>query len=227
MSPCVMPSVECRSVSAGSVSSRYPSATSTPGTIAASAVASSRSERRLPVMNSATTVSSPVAGSRSTRAGRAKRSSSNIESRATRALMSASNAASSGWRCTRSSISPVSRSKERDLRPRPSMWPEDEIEEDERSDADADIAGTRTTLQPAHHLTGFVPSAGEPVFRVFQRVRAICVWMCAVGSDQIVTIDPNPVIERHSRARQAQTGSFVGRPVTICATWRVRDGEMR
>ena len=44
------------------------------------------------------------------------------------------------------------------------MWPVDEIEEDERSVADADIAGTRTTLQPAHHLTDFVPGARPGVF---------------------------------------------------------------
>jgi hypothetical protein len=48
------------------------------------------------------------------------------------------------------------------------MWPEDEIDEDERSDADADIAGTRTTLQPAHHALVFVPAAHARFFRVFQ-----------------------------------------------------------
>ena len=167
-------------------------------------------------MNSARTVSSPVAGSRSTRSGRANRSSSNVARRATRSRMSDSNAASSGCTWTRSSIAPVSRSNDRDLRPRPSMWPVDEIE-DERSGADADIAGTRTTLQPAHHATGFVPGARSGLFRMFQGVCARRPAAAAGGSDQNVTIDPNPVIERQSRARRRASGPSIGRSVTICA----------
>ena len=41
------------------------------------------------------------------------------------------------------------------------MWPLEEIDECEESVADADIAGTRTTLQPAHHMTNFVPRERE------------------------------------------------------------------
>jgi hypothetical protein len=49
------------------------------------------------------------------------------------------------------------------------MWPVEEIEEDEKSVDDADIAGTRTTLQPAHHLTNFVPASDDDVLRAFRR----------------------------------------------------------
>ena len=58
------------------------------------------------------------------------------------------------------------------------MWPLEEIDECEESVAGADIAGTRTTLQPAHHMTNFVPAVGEErftaVFGVFWRFVGEC-----------------------------------------------------
>ena len=60
---------------------------------------------------------------------------------------------------------------DRDLRPRPSMWPVDEIE-DERSGADADIAGTRTTLQPAHHAPVLYQAPVRDFSECFRRVCA-------------------------------------------------------
>ena len=47
------------------------------------------------------------------------------------------------------------------------MCPLEEIDECEESVAGADIAGTRTTLQPAHHMTNFVPAVGEDVLPLF------------------------------------------------------------
>ncbi len=167
-------------------------------------------------MNSARTVSSPVAASRSTRAGwqsvrRRRREPSDAV-----ADERFEGGQISGCRWTRSSISPVSRSKDRDLRPRPSMWPEDEIDEDERSVADADIAGTRTTLQPAHHLTSFVSSESCVVFPSdFSECAASTrAGVRAFEVTRIVTIDPNPVIERHSRARRWRGHCW---PLVTCA----------
>lgn len=62
------------------------------------------------------------------------------------------------------------------------MWPDDEMDEDDRSVADADIAGARTTLQPALHLTTFVPVGWPTCFsRVFKGgsapVGSACVGM--------------------------------------------------
>jgi hypothetical protein len=53
------------------------------------------------------------------------------------------------------------------------MWPLEEIDECEESVADADIAGTRTTLQPAHHMTNFVPREQESVLPAF----SACSWV--------------------------------------------------
>ena len=55
------------------------------------------------------------------------------------------------------------------------MWPLEEIDECEESVADADIAGTRATLQPAHHMTNFVPAMGEGLFALFSRCSGV-LW---------------------------------------------------
>jgi hypothetical protein len=93
------------------------------------------------------------------------------------------------------------------------MWPLEEMDEDERSVDDADIAGTRSTLQPAHHQTSFVPEVYHHDFRGFLRLSMKTRASCALLRDQNVTTDSNSVIERHfaclAVARQMLTG--VGR----------------
>ena len=44
-------------------------------------------------------------------------------------------------------------------------------------------------------------------------------------NDQNVTIDTNSVIERHHRTCPGVVGSFVGRPMTVCAGPRLGGGE--
>ena len=60
------------------------------------------------------------------------------------------------------------------------MWPLEEIDECEESVAGADIAGTRTTLQPAHHMTNFVPAMGEGLFALFSG-RSGVLWANAAA----------------------------------------------
>jgi hypothetical protein len=75
------------------------------------------------------------------------------------------------------------------------MCPLEEIDECEESVAGADIAGTRTTLQPAHHMTNFVPAVGEDVLPLFPRVLAFCRRKDPHTVPQNPTIDPRVVID--------------------------------
>ena len=74
------------------------------------------------------------------------------------------------------------------------MWPEDEIDEEERSLDDADIAGTRTTLQPAHHMTSFVPSGDCSGLRGNQPKSRVKAPGVRAWGDQNATMDPVFVI---------------------------------
>ncbi len=66
------------------------------------------------------------------------------------------------------------------------MWPLEEIDECEESVADADIAGNRTTLQPAHHMTNFVPAGWMSVLLAFS-VGSGVLWANAAAHG-----DPEP-----------------------------------
>jgi hypothetical protein len=66
------------------------------------------------------------------------------------------------------------------------MWPLEEIDECEESVADADIAGNRTTLQPAHHMTNFVPAGRVSVLLAFSGGSGV-LWANAAAHG-----DPEP-----------------------------------
>jgi hypothetical protein len=85
---------------------------------------------------------------------------------------------------------------------------------------DADIAGTRTTLQPAHHLTNFVPAPDGHILRAFRGLLGARRVECALLRDQNVSIDPDSVIERHSRRSGVRVGWSGADAVTIGAVKR-------
>src|SRR4030095_11929367 len=95
--------------------------------------------------------------------------------------------------CSRSSIAPVSRSKHSSRRPRPSAWPDEEMEM-AGSRYGADIAGVGWTLQPAHQRTNSVVPAINPSFPKFRLLEsAINHVLRTVAAAGTVSEDCNPV----------------------------------
>ena len=192
--PCGPPVVAWNVERAGSASRRNPSATSTPGTRPASCAVSSRSDIRLPATNSESTPRSPDSESRSMENGRANRSSSKWASSSTRWRRALSKADSSGRRRSLSIMAPVSRSIASRRRPRPSTWPDEEIEEG-KSVRGADICRSANEFATRAPADQFHAVCGNALICLLlpgirRSVGGRAWWVC----DLFVITDPNSVM---------------------------------